>query len=100
MVRAHCRAPAQGKTQQSVGHHAGRAEPERPLHDIGEARTLDDAVRLEDGYEDSPTQRARDEYGRADPHPGDGAGGEKYEIPGKEDGAARPGFVVTAEQPL
>jgi hypothetical protein len=40
------------------------------------------------------------EHGRADPHAGDGAGGEKYEIPGKDHGAARPGFVVTAEQPL
>ncbi len=98
--RAQRRAPGQRKTQESCRHHAGRAEPERPLHDGGEAHTCNDAVGLEDRHDHSPAQRARDQHGRADPHPGDGASGEKNEIPGKEDGAAGPGFVVTAEQPL
>src|SRR5262249_21176822 len=73
---------------------------ERPLHDAGEARNVDDAFRPKDRHDHSPTQRARDEHGRADPHTRDGAGGEKYEIPGKDYGAARPGFVVAAEEPL
>src|SRR5438876_10520645 len=53
--RAQRRAPAQRKTQQSCGHHAGRAEPERPLHDGGEARNFDDVFRLEDRHDHSPT---------------------------------------------
>src|SRR5262249_11442346 len=98
--RAQCRAPGQRKAQESCRYHAGGAEPESPLHKGGEARTLDDAICLEDWHDHSPTQRARDQHGRADPHTSDGASGDKYELPGKEHGAARPGFVMTAEEPL
>ena len=51
---AECYAPGQRKTQQSCGDHAGRAEPERPLHKGGEAQTFNDALRLEDGHDHSP----------------------------------------------
>ena len=70
--------------------HAGRAEPERPLHDG--ARSPQPAMTplaCRIGTNTAQQSVPADEHGHADPHAGDGAGGEKDEIPGKDDGAAR-----------